>query len=210
MDSLVDLSNDLKNQRKSGKNIAIEAIYAGVKGLDETISAIKGTQTLGDIEEEEILGDYEIIKTHLPNLIKKIRGRHKKFKICIVGEIASRKDKGQKETKVMKDFYEFFTNRNIKRNEWDVDFYNNKKLRQRDTLKTLKMTGSFSMLITGQIHQHSSAGNSKENLFMELNKPVYVKPKIIASKPNTIPSSKDIINAIEKKLLSMINQELEH
>ena len=65
------------------------------------------------------------------------------------------------------------------------------------------------MLITGQIHQHSSAGNSKENLFMELNKPVYVKPKIIASKPNKIPSSKDIINAIEKKLLSMINQQLE-
>ena len=40
------------------------------------------------------------------------------------------------------------------------------------------------------------------------NKPIYV-PKIMASKPNEIPSSKDIINAIEKKLLSMINQQLE-
>jgi len=209
LDSLVDLSNDMKNQRKSGKNAAIEAIYAGIKGLDEKISAIKETKTFGDIEEDETLGDYEIMKIHLPNLIKNIRGRQPKFKICIIGEIKSRKDKGNKEDEVRGGLYEFFTNRNIKRNEWDIDFYNNKKLRQRGTLKSLKKTGSFSMLITAQIHQHSSVGNSKENLFMELNKPVYVKPKIIASRPNKIPSSEDIINALEKKLLSMINQKLE-
>ena len=203
LDTLTELSDDLKKNQVRGKDLAFDAIISGLKELDDSLSSFTEVQSIEDLDKDERLGDYEKMKRHLPALLTKLKGRHRKYKICLVGEISSKKDK------VRKDLNQFFSNLGIKRDEWDVDFYNNRKLKQRDALKSLKKTGSFCTLITGQFHHHSSRGNKKENLFMELNKPIYVKPKIVASMPKDQPSSRDITNALDKKLLSMIKQKEE-
>jgi hypothetical protein len=57
---------------------------------------------------------------------------------------------------------------NINTHEWNIDLWNNKTLKNKG-LKSLRIGQSkYNLVITAQIHHHSSKGNKKQNMLMEL------------------------------------------
>jgi hypothetical protein len=57
---------------------------------------------------------------------------------------------------------------NINAYEWNIDLWNNKTLKNKG-LKSLRIGQSkYNLVITAQIHHHSSKGNKKQNMLMEL------------------------------------------
>ena len=69
----------------------------------------------------------------------------------------------------------FLSKFRITAREWDIEFWNNKIIKQKDIRCLKKGQSKFNLLITGQIHHHSSKGNKQSNLLTELMKPQYVK-----------------------------------
>ncbi len=90
-----------------------------------------------------------------------------------------------------------FSKFNIKAQEWDVEFWNNKIIKKKDIRCLKKGQSKFDLIITGQIHQHSSKGNKKANLLTELMKPHYVK-RIYGCKPQDALKADTFVNKIDE------------
>jgi hypothetical protein len=118
-----------------------------------------------------------------------------KFIILILGEISG--DKSKFNEILNSNFSKF----NIGIHEWDIDFWNNKALKRKDIRSLRKRQTKYTLIMTGQIHQHSSKGNKQANLFGELLKPNYIK-MIHGSKPQNLLTADEFVT----KLLAYIKE----
>ena len=114
-----------------------------------------------------------------------------KFLILVLGEISG--DKDQYRETLNSHFSKF----NIRANEWDVDFWNNKKLKKTN-LKSLKIGQSkYSLIVTAQIHHHSSKGNKEQNLLIELNEMHYID-MIYGCRPQSLLTVDNFVSKVDE------------
>lgn len=114
-----------------------------------------------------------------------------KFNMLVLGEIATNKDA----FKISLNNY--FSKYGIRSQEWDIDFWDNKDIKNKD-LRSLKQGQSkYDLLITAQIHHHSSKGNQESNLLSELMKPKYVK-RIYGSSPTKVLTTEMFVDKIDE------------
>jgi hypothetical protein len=87
----------------------------------------------------------------------------KPFNICVLGEVTD-------EAQIRVELAKYFQKRGVSELEWNIEFYNNKRIEQ-GTLSSLKSGQSrFNLIITGQIYHHSLRGAKIANIFSELDK----------------------------------------
>ncbi len=115
-----------------------------------------------------------------------------KFMILILGEISGDKNKFQEALN------NHFSKYNIKPNEWDIDLWSNKKIKNK-SLKSLKKGQSkYNLIVTAQIHHHSSKGNKEQNLLMELSSSMQYIDVKIGCKPQSLLTVDNFINKIDE------------
>lgn len=150
--------------------------------LEKSINNDKSISIRNIIEEDIITDFYYNFSKLKPN---------GKLNILVIGEISGN----------IINFNEalnnFFSKFNIKAQEWDLEFWNNKIIKKKDIRCLKKGQSKFDLIITGQIHQHSSKGNKKSNLLTELMKPQYVK-RIYGSKPQDLLKADVFVNKIDE------------
>lgn len=114
-----------------------------------------------------------------------------KFHMLVLGEIATNKD----QFKTLLNNY--FSKYGVRPQEWDIDFWDNKDIKNKD-LRSLKQGQSkYDLLITAQIHHHSSKGNQEKNLLSELMKPKYVR-RIYGSNPTKVLTAEVLIDKLDE------------
>ena len=140
-------------------------------------------KTIRDIIKEDSLSSFHSNFSQLKN--------NGKFMILILGEISGDKNKFQE------TLNNHFSKYNIRPNEWDIDIWNNKKIKNK-SLKSLKKGQSkYSLVVTAQIHHHSSKGNKEQNLLIELNEMHYID-MIYGCKPQNLLSVENFVNKIDE------------
>ena len=137
---------------------------------------------------EEIIEEDTISNTYYNFSRLKSNG---KFIILVLGEISGNINNFKE------SLNNYFSKFNIKPQEWDIEFWNNKVIKKKDIRCLKEGQTKFNLLITGQIHQHSSKGNKQGNLLTELMKPQYVK-RIYGSKPKNLLSADVFVNKIDE------------
>lgn len=91
----------------------------------------------------------------------------KPFNICVLGEVTD-------EVQIRMGLGKYFQKKGISEIDWNIEFYNNKKMEQ-GILSLLKSGQSkFNLIITGQMYNHSIRGAKIANIFSELDKGHYV------------------------------------
>jgi Holliday junction resolvase RusA-like endonuclease len=127
-------------------------------------------------------------------IIDKLKGKRTKFKICVLGDIS---DANQNLKNSVSDY---FTKIGVRANQWELYFISNKKMKNRvDIAKKFKKNQSgFSIVITAQLHNHSTKGNKSQNIFTELNKPIYIDR--IGQYPRKKPTIDNIIKWLDDYL----------
>ncbi len=109
--------------------------------------------------------------------------------ICILGEVSNQKI-------ITHDLNQFFNKLGIQMTHWSVDFYDNKKIKQAKTLKTLvKGQSKYDILITGQLHTHNLPGNAKANILTELKNEKYVQ-HFVGSDPKDLLTSDRLLSVL--------------
>lgn len=117
----------------------------------------------------------------------------KPFNICILGEVVD-------ENAIKQELNNYFLKYGISATEWDVDFFNNVKLRNSDIVSKLKKGQSkYSLIITAQIHHHSGKGNTSANLLTELKNEKYID-HIVGCSPKNKLTVDNILTEIDKYL----------
>lgn len=118
----------------------------------------------------------------------------KPFNVCIIGESIG-------EHILLKELTSFFMKLGMSPNEWKLEFCDNKKLRGSNVLKSMiKGQSKYNLLITGQIHAHTAAGNKKSNLITELKNPKYVD-HVVGCSPLELLSVEATISSLYQYLL---------
>jgi len=118
-----------------------------------------------------------------------------KFMILILGEISGDKNKFQEALNNHLSKY------NIKPNEWDIDLWSNKKIKNK-SLKSLKRGQSkYNLIVTAQIYHHSSKGNKEQNLLIELSSNMQYIDVIIGCKPQILLTVDNFIDKIDNYIL---------
>ena len=140
-------------------------------------------KTIGKIVEESNVGNISYNFSQLK--------KQGKFNILILGEIS------ESQSNFKQSLNNYFEKHNITANEWNIDFWNNQDIKRKDIRSLKKGQSKYNLLITGQIHQHSSIGNKQSNLISELMKPQYVK-RIYGSTPKKILTIDVFINKIDE------------
>lgn len=161
------------------KSIAQESV---TKSIEEIEPESSDDKTIEQIVDEDNISNFRhgFSKLYMNG----------KFNMLVLGEIATSKDK------VRTSLNSYFSKYGIRLQEWDIDFWSNKDLKNKD-LRSLKQGQSkFDLLITAQIHQHSSKGNKQANLLSELMKPQYVK-RIYGSNPKKVLTTDVLIDKID-------------
>jgi type III restriction enzyme len=103
---------------------------------------------------------------------------------------------------IRKRLREYFAKYGVKASDWDINFYNNKKLKNSDVFDKLKKGQSrFSVIITGQIYAHTGKGNESANILTELGKEKYIN-HIVGCSPREKLTCDNIINKLEEYLVS--------
>jgi len=116
--------------------------------------------------------------------------KQEKFNILILGEIS------ESQSNFKQSLNNYFEKHNIKTSQWDINFWNNQDIKRKDIRSLKKGQSKYNLLVTGQIHQHSSKGNKQGNLLSELMKPQYVK-RIYGSNPKKILTTDIFIKKID-------------
>lgn len=118
------------------------------------------------------------------------------FNLCILGETGNQDE-------VFKELNKYFLKFEINSTEWDIEFFNNAKLKNTNVLAKLKKGQSrYNLIVTGQIFHHSNEGNSKANLLTELNNNKYVD-HIVGSSPKDLLTSSGLITALDTYFSSL-------
>jgi hypothetical protein len=150
------------------------------------------TKTIRESITEDNISDFRFNFMRLKN--------NGNFNILVIGEITGNINNFKKQLN------NHLSKFNINAYEWDIDLWNNKTLKHKG-LKSLRIGQSkYNLIITAQIHHHSSKGNKKQNLLMELvSGKKYIdskfgcKPQNLLSVDNFIKKVDEYIN--ENKLI---------
>ncbi|MDP3831548.1 MAG: hypothetical protein Q8Q47_09775, partial [Ignavibacteriaceae bacterium] len=138
-----------------------------IKTLSKTLVEIKPTRT----EEKEI-------KLEKP------------FNICVLGEVSD-------QTLISKELNKYFEKIGVATKDWNVEVFNNTKLKNKNILRSLhKGQSKFSLIVTGQIFHHSSGGNSKANILSELKNEKYI-PHCIGCNPQDLLTPEKMLEVID-------------
>lgn len=117
----------------------------------------------------------------------------KPFNICVLGEVVD-------EDGVRSEMREYFAKYRLAANEWDLDFYNNSKLKNTDIVGKLKKGQTkYNLVITAQIYHHSGKGNQSANLLTELKNDKYVD-HIVGSSPKDVLTADTLLAKLEEYL----------
>lgn len=139
----------------------------------------------------ELTKSYGLAQKNENQKLKEIRTP---FNICILGEVSNQQT-------IIHDLNQFFNKLGISTTSWSVEFYDNRKIKQTKTLKTLiEGQSRFNLLITGQLHTHNLPGNSKGNLLSELRNAKYVE-HIVGCEPSEVLTSDKLISALYTLLI---------
>lgn len=184
---------------KTDKTENDEEILELLSELDKTINKLGDEQLKNELLEMRLDKAKENIKTlsKLPNNtnkkeIKKLDIK-KPFNICVLGECSDN-------AIIREKLNQYFEKIGIKTVDWNIEFFNNKKLKSNDLLRSLyKGQSKFSLIVTGQIHHHSSKGNTKANIFSELKNDKYI-PHYIGCNPKNLLTLEKIIESINKEI----------
>ena len=117
--------------------------------------------------------------------------KQEKFNILILGEIS------ESQSDFKQSLNNYFEKHNIATNQWNLYFWNNQDIKRKDIRSLRKGQSKYDLLVTGQIHQHSSKGNKQSNLISELMKPQYIK-RIYGSTPKKILTTDTFIKKIDE------------
>lgn len=147
----------------------------------------KKSKTLDEIDKE---GGRMRIKS-IVSCLKS--NKNKPYKICILWETVDNKDS------IKKEIGWYFAYNNLWYSDWDVEFIDNKKIKSNDVLKQFKKwRSSVDLIITWQIHSHSSKWNESCNILTELWKDLYVPH--ISWNPKKEITTKEIVSLLDSYL----------
>ncbi len=151
------------------------------------------TMQLGDAKSNlEAVLQYQDNTTQTQQRELKIQ---KPFNICVLGEVVD-------ENTIKQELNNYFSKFGINATEWDIDFFNNIKLKNSGIMGKLKSGQSkYSVIITAQIHHHSGKGNVSANLLTELKNKKYVD-HIVGCSPKNKLTVDNILTKIQKYLIS--------
>ena len=117
------------------------------------------------------------------------------FNICVLGEVVD-------ENAIQQELNNYFVKCRISATDWNIDFFNNIKLRNSDVVSKLKKGQSkYSLVVTAQIHHHSGKGNTSANLLTELKNEKYVD-HIVGCSPKSKLTVDNIVTEINKYLIA--------
>lgn len=115
------------------------------------------------------------------------------FNICVLGEVSD-------EALIRSELNKYFQKQGVETNDWDIDFFNNTKLGNTTILRSLqKGQSKYSLIVTGQIFNHSGKGNKKANIITELKNEKYI-PHVVGSSPTDLLTPDKLIDNIHKHL----------
>ncbi len=118
--------------------------------------------------------------------------QNSKFMILILGEISGDKSKFQAELN------NHFSKHKIKSYEWDIEIWDNRKLKNKGIKSLRKGQSKYNLVITAQIYYHSSRDNKEQNLLMELiSGQQYINSKI-GCKPQKLLTVDNFIKAVDE------------
>ena len=156
------------------------------KAEQKTISQVKS-----EARERREKNDAQDISYSIAELAK-----GKKFQVLILGEVSEKEHISKLKISLQNHFKKYKTEEEI---VWSVDNWDNKKLKSKGIPTLRKSKTKYSLLITGQIHNHSVRGSPKANTLEELldsNK----YPEMIegSSRPQKLLSKNDFNNLPSK------------
>lgn len=167
---IINLNNEkfdnfFKDKKDKHQSIIVSALPSSLDTGNSTSKSIKDA-----IEED---ANFDTYYSFL-----KLKGNGK-FRILVLGEISDN------QVDFKEAFNSHFSKFGFKATEWDIDFWDNKTIKRKDIRSLKKGQSKYNLLVTGQIHQHSSKGNKESNLLTELMKPNYVK-RIYGCRPQQV------------------------
>lgn len=166
------------------KNIDTEKIIIKLSQSKAEEDKENKKKTVRETIQEDNLSNFQYNFTQLK--------MNEKFIILILGEISGDKNKFQESLNNHLSKY------NIKPNEWDIDLWSNKKIKNK-SLKSLKKGQSkYNLIITAQIHHHSSKGNKEQNLLIELSSNMQYIDVKIGCKPQSLLTVNNFIDKIDE------------
>ncbi|HUD05155.1 MAG TPA: DEAD/DEAH box helicase family protein [Patescibacteria group bacterium] len=172
-----ELTKAIKNM--NDKKLENEILKLDLKNAELTVNSLK--EALTYLPQQASKGEDQSVKISTP------------FNICVLGEVAD-------EDSIYGKLREYFAKYSIKTTDWDIDFYNNAKLRNSDILNGLKKGQSkFNLIITGQIFHHSGEGNKSANLLTELKKDKYID-HIVGCSPKELLTVNDLLEKLDQYL----------
>lgn len=166
--------------------------------LSETIDKLEDQTFKTELLQMELGKAKENIKTlstassNITHKIKKL-SIEKPFNICVLGECSDKPI-------IRKKLNEYFEKVGVQTTDWNIEFFNNKKLENSSLLRSLhKGQSKFSLIITGQIHHHSGKGNAKANILSELKNEKYIT-HCIGSNPKDLLTVEKVIETTDSYL----------
>jgi type III restriction enzyme len=144
---------------------------------------------------EQYKSNIEVLSRTIPNKGKKIKTQKidipVPFNICVLGEVSG-------EALIRNELNNYFEKIGVATTSWDIDFFNNTKLANSNILRSLqKGQSKYSLIVTGQIFNHSGKENKKANIVSELKNEKYI-PHIIGNTPKELLTPDKLLIGVEK------------
>ncbi len=115
----------------------------------------------------------------------------KPFNICVLGDVSD-------ENSLRSELRGYFSKYGLTATDWNIDVFNNTKLRNSDVLNGLKKGQTkYSLIVTAQIHHHAGKGNQSSNLLTELKNTKYID-HIVGSSPKDLMTSSNLIESLDE------------
>lgn len=152
-------------------------------------------RVLNEVAVETQQETFEKLPTTLPSGLKLGDRRldiPKPFNICVLGEVTN-------ESQIRMDLGKHFQKKSVSERDWDIEFYNNRKIEQGILASLKRGHSNFNLIVTGQIHNHAIRGAKTANIFTELSKGHYVD-HIQGSDPEKLLTADMTIDAVDKYL----------
>jgi len=114
------------------------------------------------------------------------------FNMCFLGEAV---DKNLLRERLGK-YFEIYR---VRVTDWNIEYYNNSRLKNTDVLRILRRGQTrFKLIIIGQIYHHSGRGNKSANILTEIKNDTKYIDHIVCLPPEKIPSLDAIIDVLDK------------
>ena len=177
----IKLNNKNVTEKKVEIKNDINTIKSDVLHKEKNLSSKK---SIREIINEEKKTEFYYNFLHLK--------QNSKFIILILGEISGDKSKFQAELN------NHFSKHNIKSYEWDIEIWDNKKLKNKGIKSLRKGQSRYNLVVTGQIYHHSSKDNEEQNLLMELATGTQYIDSKFGCKPQKLLTVENFIKKVDE------------